>query len=497
MIPLPRWSIVSSQIHTGGAGLIAALVLGYAAARVVESPNATFLVLCVAIVLLFLFSAVFGLKRVLLVLAIFGIPFQADKNFFYNVDATAHGAVGGISISLTTLALAGLYTIWIAELLLAPNRTERPRLRCALPAFAYVGLTTASLCVAKSWSLSLNEVALVGQALLLFIYFSSTVRSFGQLRSLAHVLLLTLVLQAALLITQYYSDASFQIAGLRSNERLDETTRVAGTLGSPNSAASFLAPCIAIAVALVVARRARSSRALPTLGIGIGALALVLTFSRGGWLAVTVAVALILGVFSIRRQLTWRVLIIGAVVAVLGSFIGGQIQARLESQTGGLRARAAVGQVATEVIRDYPITGVGANNYVTILHEYAPLTDWAYVPHNKFLLIWSETGIAGLLAFVVFLVTTARRGWLAVRGAPGWLLPYVTALSGAFVALLVHMNFEPFHGRSQLMLLFLVTGLVHAAARLVDEAEHRDKQCDFRAPGGDSPTRDSVRQPDA
>jgi putative inorganic carbon (hco3(-)) transporter len=469
---MPRVLIESSR--AGAAGVLLAITLGFVAARLAGSPGsvstAVFLLTSLVLVIL---AIVYGLKRVLLTAAILGIPFQSDKNYFYDFDASAHGAIGGISLSVTTLALLGLYALWIAELVLYPSQTCRPRFRWALPAFAYIAVLGVSSIVADEPALAVNELALVAQIVLLFIYVSSTVRSLEQIHSLIGLLLLALTVQASLLVLQYYTGLSIQFAGLRSSERLEETTRVAGTLGSPNAAGGFLASSIAIAVALGVARRIGSSRALPIVGFCIASLALVLTFSRGGWLAATIAITLVLGVFCVRRQLSWRILILGAVIVVLGFFAGGQIHSRLQSQSGGLQARVSVGEVAIKVIHDHPLIGVGTNNYVTVLPDYTPLTQWAFVPHNKFLLVWSETGIAGLIAFIGLLIATAHRGWRALRDADESLIPYAAALSAAFVALLVQMNLNPFHGRLDLMLLFLVAGLLYAADHVAREAKHR------------------------
>jgi O-antigen ligase len=456
-----------------------AVVLGYTAARISESPGSTsYAMLLFAALVLTILAFIFGLKRVLLTAAILGIPFQFDKNFHYNDSLSAHGAIGGISVSITTLALVGLYALWGAELLVAPDHSARPQLRWALPALVYIGVAAFSITVATSLSLSVNEITLLAQCVLLFIYVSSTVGTVEQLRGIIFILLLGLTLQASLLVLQTYTGVSIQFAGLSSRERIEETTRVAGTLGSPNSAGGYLAACIAISIALLLARGVQFSRSLAVAGVGVGAFALVLTFSRGAWLSLTIALTLLLGFLLLRGKLTRRIIILGLVVAVLGFLMGDQIQARLHSQAGGLKARESVGEVAVNVIRDYPLTGVGVNNYVTLLSRYTPSTQWAFVPHNKFLLVWSETGLFGLMAFVGFLGAVLRRSWIALHGADDQLLPYAAALSAAFIALLVHMNFEPFHGRLDLMFLFLLAALLHTCAHIAAR-EQRLRESDL------------------
>ena len=278
-----------------------ALALGYTAARISGSSSSTsYAMLLLAALVLMILAFIYGLRPVLLTAAILGIPFQFDKNFDYNYSLSALGANGGISVSITTLALVGLYALWAAELLVAPEHSVPPRLRWALPAFVYIGTATLSVAVATSLSLSINELTLLAECALLFIYVSSTESTLEQLRSMIFLLLLGFTLQASLLVLQNYTGTSIHFAGLSSRERIDETTRVAGTLGSPNSAGGYLASCIAVAVALLVARGVQFSRLLAVAGIGVGAFALVLTFSRGAWVAVTIALTLLLGFISSR-----------------------------------------------------------------------------------------------------------------------------------------------------------------------------------------------------
>ena len=461
---MPRVRAVPSQGRELGLALAVSLALGYVAARSAGSSQ-SYAALLAGFALAAVLAFTFGLRRFLLIVAIFGIPFQADKNYFYDYDASAHGALGGISLSITTLALIGLYAMWASELLLDSRQAVRPKLQWAVPGIAYLSAAAVSLVAAQSVALGWNELMLIAQSILLFVYVSSTVRSVVELRWITRVLILAMVFQAALMILQYFTGLNFHYAGLQSSERIEEATRTSGTIGSPNTAASFLAPCIAVAVALLVARRV-TSRSLPALGVGVGSLALVFTYSRGGWLACAIAVAFVVTVLGLRHQLTSRILIVGAILFVVGLSLGQQIQARLESKAGGASARVALAEVSFDVIRDHPLLGVGSNNYVSVLGDYASLDIYSYVPHNKFLLVWAETGLVGLIAFVFFLLASLRRGWLALRASTTQLLPYVVALNAAFLALLVHMNFEPFHGRPQVMLLFTVAGLLYAAAAI-------------------------------
>ncbi len=65
------------------------------------------------------------LRRVLLALVLLDIPLARDVNISYTAKAAQYGAFYGYNLSVTTICLAGLYGLWLADAL-AP-RTRAPR----------------------------------------------------------------------------------------------------------------------------------------------------------------------------------------------------------------------------------------------------------------------------------------------------------------------------------------------------------------------------------
>jgi O-antigen ligase len=170
------------------------------------------------------------------------------------------------------------------------------------------------------------------------------------------------------------------------------------------------------------------------------AVAIVLTFSTGGWLgaaAASVAVVAALG----RRRLAIRGggVAIVVLVVVSGLAIGGLLPERLNPlrQTGGFRLDLWLSSV--QMIRDHLILGVGPDNFVYVYQQRYLLEGAAAEPnlshpHNWLLHFWLELGILGLVAFVWLLV----RFWRVVRASlpsANWL---VAGALGALVDLLVH-----------------------------------------------------------
>src|SRR5689334_15862411 len=114
--------------------------------------------LVVAILSPFLALASESVQRVLLAIVVIDIPFQLGTHLFYREDDAALGALGGLSISATTLALIGLYLSWLIRSF--ANRNSGPRVGVGInwPLLAYFGITAFSVFAAQDVSLSLFEV---------------------------------------------------------------------------------------------------------------------------------------------------------------------------------------------------------------------------------------------------------------------------------------------------------------------------------------------------
>src|SRR5215469_977072 len=61
-------------------------------------------------------------QRVLLAIVILDIPLQFGIHLFYREEDAALGALGGLNISATTFALAGLYLSWLIRAFTKRNR---------------------------------------------------------------------------------------------------------------------------------------------------------------------------------------------------------------------------------------------------------------------------------------------------------------------------------------------------------------------------------------
>lgn len=195
--------------------------------------------------------------------------------------------------------------------------------------------------------------------------------------------------------------------------------RVAGPLGDPNFFAQVLVLAVPVALFLAWSARGQRERLLALAGAGLLMLGTMLTYSRGGALALGCVTLLALSSRHIRpRQVLLGVALLGALAAAApGSFTrrlttleqilpGSETVLRPDSSFQ--KRRLLVG-AAWRMFLDHPLVGVGAGNYTVHFEQYADEVgsaardyeepDARHFAHNLYLEIGAETGLVGLFVF--------------------------------------------------------------------------------------------------
>ena len=143
------------------------------------------------------------------------------------------------------------------------------------------------------------------------------------------------------------------------------------------------------------------------------ALALFLSFSRGGYVALIASFAVPLVVFrSHLIRYVFNPLALGSVVlAVVFMFTDNPVSQRLSSsfniEEGSNSARLATWYEAIDIITDYPLQGVGIGNYAQAI-DLGVNQKNAISSHNVYLEFFAEMGIFGILVWTVFLAAGLR-----------------------------------------------------------------------------------------
>lgn len=320
------------------------------------------------------------------------------------------------------------------------NRLVRP-VRVTLPLAALLIVASLSLTyVAEPSHLreSLREYrTVIVEPLLAFLVFRWTL---GNSASRLYVV-------ACLLL----SGAAVAVLAMSSQDAVlaDGVERLTGPYPHPNNLALYLERGTLLgAGVLVVARRSWPWWSFTAL-VALCALGTVLTSSRGALLAL-LAGGLYIAIRAGRRTWTVPLVALGAISAAALAISRGRLTAT--GSTGTEFTRLPIWRGSLEMIRDYPLTGVGLDQF---LYQYWPRyvepVGWPerYTshPHNLLLDLWLRLGILGpALGMWLIAVVWSLRGQVSGGEAvPTWSdalrIAGVAALLGGLVHGLVDNGF--------------------------------------------------------
>jgi O-antigen ligase len=402
-------------------------------------------------------------QRFLIALLILDIPLRLEHHFAYQDGPAELGSIGGFGISVTTIALVALYTAWILESFAERGR-HHPAFRFSLPLAAYVSIAALSLLVARDGLLGFFEVWILLQTLLVFVYFANRVRTRSEVLFVIRILLIGLALESAIIIAMQ-AGMRIDIPGhplVVAEDAVGNYARIAGTIGSPINAAGYISLLMAPALSVLAAPVGRWDKRLAMLAFGLGFVALIFTFSRGAWIALVLSL-MILG-WAMRRRLSLKAFVLPALaMATMAFFLKDQIAIRLlGNDNGSAYVRVELMRVAFQMIRDHPVLGVGANNYPLEMTRYFKAGQWLYAVHDKYLLIWAEVGLGGLIAYVAFLIGTVRGGLRLWKSDDPLLSTLAIGLTAGIIGHMSHLFVDVFRGRVEAQLLWLMAGLIAA-----------------------------------
>jgi O-antigen ligase len=441
------------------------LALGLYSLAAAYVANQWALLATAAVLCVFLAMVVGSARKVLLALILLDVPLQLDIHLAYREGVAQLGAIDGLGISITTLCLLALYGLWMSDALIRSPDRARLNWRAAWPLALYVSFAGLSILAAGDVSLAVFEVFLLIQLFLLYLYVVSTVRSRADIVFIVTALLIGLVLEALIMIGLRLVGHGFSFAGIAG--RISVNGRVAGTVGSPILAASYLGLLLAPALTVLITPLGRARKEVALLAFGLGCIAMVFTFSRGAWLALAVSLLIVCWAAGRRGWLPRRIplLLLAGLLVVAVAYAGPIFGRLLGDDNESAASRIPLMQLAARIIEDHPITGVGANNFGAVLAQYTtPEFDDAFLwaVHNKYLLVWAETGLGGLMAFLIFLALALRWGWQVWKTQDRLLAPLALGLTAAIAGQMIHMLVDVFHDRPQVETLWLAAGLLAA-----------------------------------
>lgn len=275
--------------------------------------------------------------------------------------------------------------------------------------------------------------------------------------------------------------------------------RASGPFVNPDHFGNYLAMVLPLAVAGAVfpsnrVRRARAIRLLSAVSAFMMTGALLLSLSRGAWIAASISLAVLFGLcahtakqaeVSRRGILGYpgrRLVAAGLVLVALSLLIIGPVGRQLVdsrlSQTvhsdTALFGRAELAEATLTMARAYPLTGVGLGAWPEAFPRYRrpPWADVMYrEAHDDYAQLLAETGMVGFALMAWFALAVGARLIRGLDAVPLALTPTYAALCGALCAMAFHELFDFSLHTPANALLFVV--LLAIALRIAEGGDER------------------------
>ncbi|OGZ34048.1 MAG: hypothetical protein A2646_00095 [Candidatus Portnoybacteria bacterium RIFCSPHIGHO2_02_FULL_39_12] len=398
-----------------------------------------------------------------------------------------------IPLTILELLIYGVFVLWLIE---KRGRSLFIKWRAAFvfPIFLiFLGLTISTLFSAdllvsagiwKGWFMA---------PWLFFIVFLDSVKNQKQIRDI--------------LIALTISGGGVAVIGLWYwfFDDLTYDGRLKAFYLSPNHLAMYLTPILILGFGLWGFLKDSWQKLLLLVVSCLLLVVIYLTYSHGAWLGLIVALGFFVGIRchperseGSRRfivfatgsfaSLRMTIIIISFIALAITLLIFSQLQTEkfqniLNFSRSSLESRLIIWRTAIEIIKTTPhnfLWGVGPGlfqrYYLAYQPKFKPYLEWAASqPHNLFLAFWLQTGLIGLIGFILLLIWFFSRfkleqlHWSSseFQNCSNGAAPISRFLSAAMVYILIHGLVDTTYWKNDLAIIFwLIIALASITARL-------------------------------
>lgn len=293
-------------------------------------------------------------------------------------------------------------------------------------------------------------------------------------------------LWAALMITSLY--AVYQgIVGVEVDQSLTDTTLNAGMPGrvyssfeNPNNYAELIVMLMPFTAALAFITKNKwlkaglfASMALPLVAIG-------LTLSRSGWLALAGAVVVFILIYKPVMIVPMAALVLIAIPFLPDTIIRRAMTIGSMNDSSN-KYRTYIWEGSMKIIRDYGVTGIGLgpDNFGLIYPSYANLSAInARHAHMLYMQAIIEMGILGFVSVMWTVLGTMKESWAALKKK--WAKPIHKFTGFALISAMCGMGAMAFveyiwYYPRVLFVFFICLGMGFATVNLVKKEDDHDE----------------------
>ena len=311
--------------------------------------------------------------------------------------------------SFKTMAFVfGILTLGVyvpSQVMLEGNLTARPREINLILLLCLTGLLSIPLATSPSeaWT-EFTDVLL--KAILIFIVIVNVTRTENRLKLMIWLAFAVSLYLSFYAVSDYMNGIFREGTAANNNQRIGGAIR--GLFGNSNDLALHLVTMVPLAIGFAFSYKGLFRRLL-YLGFAVLFVsAIVVTFSRGGFLGLMVASLVLVRKIGRKNKFLSTGALVVALLALLtlapATYTGrlGTIFSSSSDVTGSSSQRTEILKRSVWVTLRYPLFGVGMGNFhFKSVHEL--------VTHNAYTQISSEMGIPALVIYLMLMIYPLRR----------------------------------------------------------------------------------------
>ncbi|KPK36922.1 MAG: hypothetical protein AMK70_00605 [Nitrospira bacterium SG8_35_1] len=381
-----------------------------------------FVVYLFAILFFLAFTLTKRPKKFALGFFIFSIPFFIGKQIISSGYQLNTGGPSSLGIFLYDIPLLLLLVYFVAEKV--QNRDSAFYLPSVFYPLAFTiiwGFITFVNSVEPM--LTIIETIWLCKMAVILIIMTNLVQDKKDLIFVLTILIAGLFIQEIVTFTQAYFQKWFTFTGDVERSTFLEGShadvfRAGGTVGPHNVQSAYYVLLIPLASGLCFSCKKNIVRFVLLPIILSGIFALIMTYSRNGYVSFIIAMTAFVLLAWHKNFITRHHIILGVCGITVASLIiftlfGDNLIARIRS-TAAIGPRLEGMEIALNMVRHHPFIGVGLNNFSVAMSDvnYSPeglsAMQQTYfggefirtAVHNKFLLVASQTGLIGFCLFM-------------------------------------------------------------------------------------------------
>jgi O-antigen ligase len=402
-----------------------------------------------------------------------------------------------VSISLRLLLLVIIFIIVAKSLFSGELKLGPGARKLIIPMLIFILVTVIANFANIGFDLAFKDFRnlLVGFSFAIFLV--AIIQDAKQLKTLGALTVIVITISAIIGIMQHFNILGMANATVYKGWMLNPFDKRIPGIGETELELSYiLSAAFIIILCLYFYKGVSSSRRLILLSMILMLPALYFTYTRSALFAV--GLALLSLVLFLKTHIKWQIILVILFLVIfffvqtdiLGKsyFSGRSETSQLESTV----SRDILWQAAIGIALDYPVLGIGANQFIIVSPRYASSVDpsliqwennryWSWQtlgtlePHNDYLNVWVSYGTIALVIYIWLHFAILRNLGISFRKAKGPFLKGMSlGLAGALITWVANSFYHNITGT--LPLLWMLAGFSMVLVKLTANNKDSEKK---------------------